>query len=325
MKRIARITLAILGSLLLILLVSPFLVPVRPLENTRPPKELADPDSQFIQVGELDMHVKTAGSGQPTLVLLHGFGASLFSWQQVTLALAENHTVIAFDRPAFGLTERPMPGEWQGASPYSTAAQATQTIGLMDALGIEKAILVGNSAGGTVSILTALTYPERVSGLVLVSPAVYSGAPFPAWVSPLLRSPQMRRIGPLLARSITQWGEETIYEAWHDPTKVTAETLSGYKKPLQSENWDRALWELTAGREALDLPAQLGRLRVPTLLITGDDDRIVPTAESLRLATELPAAELVVLPGCGHVPQEECPQAFLDAVQSWLPASENEE
>jgi predicted alpha/beta hydrolase family esterase len=185
-------------------------------------------------------------------------------------------------------------------------------------LGVEKAILVGNSAGGTVAALAALRYPGRVEALILVDPAIYGdGGHFPGWLRPLLASPQARRLGPLFVRSIREWGEETIRLAWHDPVRITAETYEGYRKPLQAENWDRALWELTLASHSLDLGQRLAGIQMPVLVITGDDDRIVPTEQSIRLAGELPDAELVVIPNCGHVPHEECPEAFLEAVHDF--------
>ena len=205
-----------LGVLLLLLLVGPFLVPVPPLEGTVPPEQLADPDSRFIEVNGLTVHHNMAGEGEPAVFLLHGFGASTFSWQEVMGPLAEMGTVVAFDRPAFGLTERPMPGEWEGPNPYTPEAQADLTVGLMDALGVEQAVLVGNSAGGTVALLTALTYPERVEGLVLVDAAVYIGGGTPGFLRPFLNTPQMRHLGPLLVRRIEDWGMDFARSAWHE-------------------------------------------------------------------------------------------------------------
>lgn len=314
MKIIATITVLIL----LILIVGPFLVPVPPLEDTVPPKDLADADSRFIEVNGLKVHYKIQGTGEPTLVLLHGFAASVFSWREVMAPLGEVGTVIAFDRPAFGLTERPMPGKWEGESPYTPEAQVNLTIALMDALGIEKAVLVGNSAGGTVAAFTALRYPERVQALVLVDAAIYTGGGSPAFLRPLLRTPQMRRLGPLFARAIKNWGEDFGRSAWHDPAGLTPEIWEGYKKPLQTENWDRALWQLTVDSRSPNLEERLDEIHIPVLVITGDDDRIVPTRQSLRLAEELPNADLAVIPDCGHVPHEECPQVFLQATRAFL-------
>jgi len=318
MKAAIRALLVVLLLVLAALLIGPFLVPVPALEGTMPPEQLADPDSRFVEINGLRVHFKTAGTGEPVLVLLHGFASSTFSWREVTGPLAELGTVIAFDRPAFGLTERPMPGEWQGESPYTPESQAALTIALLDWLGVDKAVLVGNSAGGTISVLTVLRYPDRVQALVLVDAAVYSGGGAPGWVRPLLRTPQMRRLGPLFARAIRTWGEDFGRSAWHDPSRLTPEVWAGYRKPLQVDNWDRALWEFTLASHPLGLDRQIDRIQVPTLVITGDDDRIVPTEQSIRLAAELPAAELVVIPNCGHVPHEECPAAFLSATVDFL-------
>jgi len=319
MKRFWRVLLIVVGSLLLLLLVGPFLVPVPPLKGTVPPQQLADPDSHFVEVQGLRIHYKVAGQGQPTLVLLHGFGASLFSWREVMAPLSRYGTVIAFDRPAFGLSSRPLPGEWSGENPYTVEAQADQTVALLDALGVEKAVLVGHSAGGTVAVLTALRHPERVQGLVLVAPAVYrTGVPTSGLLRFLLRTPQVRHLGPLLVRSIRNWGTKMLDMAWHDPSRVTPEMMAGYTKPLQADNWDRALWEVTLASHPLDLAAQLGRIQVPTLVIAGDDDRIVPTADSVKVSGGISGAELVIVPACGHLPQEEQPQAFLQALEPFL-------
>lgn len=315
-KRILKITGGILAILLVLLLIAPFLIPVPPLENTVPAESLADDDSKFIEINGVNVHYKIYGTGEPVFILLHGFGASLFSWHEVTTPLAEYGTVIAYDRPAFGLTERPL--EWEGESPYSQDAQVELVIGLMDALGIAKAILVGNSAGGTISMLTALKYPERIESLILMDPAVYAGGGAPAWIRPLLGTPQMRHVGPLFARQIQAQGVEFIKTAWHDPSKIPQSTFDGYLKPLQVENWDKALWELTLSSRESGLAERVSEFNLPILVITGDDDRIVPTEQSLRLAEEIPNADLAVLSQCGHLPHEECPDEFMQAVQDFL-------
>jgi pimeloyl-ACP methyl ester carboxylesterase len=311
--------LVLLGVLLLLVLVVPLLIPIPPLEGTMPVEQLADPDSRFADLNGVKVHYKVAGEGQPAVVLLHGFAASLFSWREVIGPLAESHTVVAFDRPGFGLTERPLPGEWESQNPYGAEAQADLTVALMDELGIDRAVLVGNSAGGTVAALTALRYPERVEALVLVDPAIYQGGmQFPGVVRWLLGTPQSRRLGPLFVRSIRNWGLEFGRSAWHDPSKITDEIWDGYTKPLQAENWDKGLYEVTLASRSLGLDKQLDEIQVPVLVVTGDDDRIVPTEQSIRLAGELPNAELALAPNCGHVPHEECPEFFLAVVNRFL-------
>jgi len=326
MAKVLRVFAIILGVLALLIVVGPLVVPIPPLEGVVPPQQLAGADSQFIEVDGLQFHVRQAGEGKPAMILLHGFAASTFSWREVMQPLAELSTVVAYDRPSSGLTERPLPGHprmaggagWTGLSPYSPQAQAGQVVELMDVLGIDKAILVGNSAGGTIATVAALEYPERVQALVLVDAAIYTGGGAPSWIRPLLGTPQLQRIGPLVSRSLMSSGDRLIRLAWHDPSKVTPEVLAGYRLPLQAEDWDRGLWQLTVASQDLNLEARLAEVTQPALVITGDDDRIVPTAESIRLAGELPNASLVVLPQCGHTPQEECPAPWLDAVTAFV-------
>jgi pimeloyl-ACP methyl ester carboxylesterase len=301
--------------LLLILLVGPLLIPVIPAAGTVPPQQLAGPDSRFVEINGLDIHYKTSGQGQPVFILLHGFGASLFSWHAVMEPLSQYGTVIAYDRPAFGLTERPL--KWSGVNPYGPEANLALLLGLMDQLGVQKAILVGNSAGGTLAMQFALQYPQHVQALVLVDPAVY-GNGAPAWVRLLGKTPQMQHLGPLFVRSIQKRGLELIRTAWHDPARITQEIRDGYTIPLKADGWDQALWNFTIASRDTGLLEHLQDFKVPILVITGEDDRIVPTADSVKLAGKLPGAQLVILPDAGHVPHEEQPAAFLDAVNAFV-------
>jgi pimeloyl-ACP methyl ester carboxylesterase len=297
-------------------LVGPFLVPVPPLTNTVPPEQLADPDSQFIEINDLSVHVKTRGLGEPVFVLLHGFGASLFSWHAVMDPISQYGTVIAYDRPAFGLTERPM--TWTGENPYSSQANVDLLLGLLDHFKVQKAILVGNSAGATVSMQFTLQHPERVQALILVDPAVYEGGGGPSWLRPFYNTPEMNHLGPLIVRSIQSSGIDLIKMAWYEPSKITPETMSGYTKPLRADNWDRALWDFTAASQPSTLSNHLNEFTLPVLVITGDSDKIVPTADSVRLADALPYARLVIIPQAGHVPHEEQPDDFMQAVDEFV-------
>ena len=161
-RRIRKSLLVILGFLLVVVLVGPFLVPVPALEGQAPPKELADTDSRFIDIGDVTVHYKQYGHGEPAFFLLHGTLMTTYTWHEMTEPLARIGTVIAYDRPAFGLSSRPMPDEWSGKSPNGHEAQAEMLIALMDAFDIDRAILVGNSLGGGLAALTARSYPERI-------------------------------------------------------------------------------------------------------------------------------------------------------------------
>jgi pimeloyl-ACP methyl ester carboxylesterase len=308
----AGITLVVL---LLILVVGPFLVPVPPASGTFSPESLAGPDGTFVEINGLNVHYKMMGQGKPVFILLHGFGASLFSWHAVMEPLSHYGTVIAYDRPAFGLTERPL--KWSGQNPYGPEANVALLLGLMDHFGIQKALLIGNSAGGTLSMQFALQYPQRVQALILVDPAVYENGG-PAWVRLLGKTPQMQHLGPLFVRSIQKSGLDLIRTAWHDPSKITQETWDGYTLPLKADHWDQALWNFTMASHDTGLLQHLQDFKVPILVITGEDDRIVPTADSVKLAGELPGTSLVIIPDAGHVPHEEQPTAFMQAAETFL-------
>jgi len=321
MKRKKSLKTILIIFLILALLVGvvPFLLPIRASEGIQPARALADADSQFVEVNGLAVHYKKSGEGQPVLILLHGFRASTYSWREVIAPLSDYGTVIAYDRPAFGLTDRPLSGEWQGLNPYSYEGNLALLIGLMDALGIDKAYLAGNSAGGTLATLAALEHPERVAGLVLIDAAIYQVGPSSKALQWVLNTPQMDRLGVLLSRSLSgSQGDQFLGRAWHDPSKITEEIIEGYRKPLQVENWDAALWEHTRSVTDPGLAERLTEISVPTLVITGDDDRIVPTELSVRLSEEIPVASLMLVENCGHVPQEECPQAVIDAIIAFL-------
>lgn len=317
MKKLKRPLLIFFGSLLVIILIGPFLIPVPALKNVVPVQELSDPDSLFIEINGIDFHYKISGDGEIPVILLHGFGASAYSWHEVLDQFGGDYTVYAYDRPAFGLTERPI--EWEGDNPYSRAASVAQLLALMNAWGVEQAILVGNSAGGGVAMEFALAYPESVLKLILVSPAVSDGKGGRYNnLRPLFNTPQMQRLGPLLVREVQEYGLEMLDDAWHDLEKRPAETLEAYQIPLQAENWDKGLWYYSTADNVSDLPDRLDEFSMPVLILAGDDDRIVATQRSIDLALKIPGSKLVILPGCGHVPQEECPQDFMDALVAFI-------
>jgi pimeloyl-ACP methyl ester carboxylesterase len=305
-------------GLVVILGLFPFFIPVRPLPGVDDPRELADQDSQFIIINDIQIHYKIVGTGEPVFILLHGFASNLFSWRNVMNPLSKMGTVIAFDRTGFGLSDRPMAGDWSGQNPYSPEYASDLVPALMDKLGISKAMLVGNSAGGSISVLTTLRHPERVRALVLVDAAIYSGRGVPRWIKPIMKSPQINHLGPLVSRIFMSRGNQLIKLAWHDPSKATVEVLEGYRKSINIKNWDRALWEFTLASHPINFPARLGEIQAPVLVIAGDDDRIVPTNESIKLSHDLSNSRLVIIPQCGHVPQEECPDEFITAIENYV-------
>ncbi len=319
MKRWQKIVAWIAVAIFLIVTVVPFLVPAPELTGLGSESEFTEPDSKFIEVNDVTVHYKEVGSGETTFILLHGFGANVYSWREVADDFAQYGRVIMYDRPAFGLTERPMPEDWV-ENPYGMKANVELLRGLMDALGIEKAILVGNSAGGGVSVAFGLEYPERVESLILVDPGVGGGRgpQFPAWGLPLMWTPQMRHLGPLMVRDYQETLPNTIQREWFDQTKLTEEIKQEYLKIFQIENWDRAFYELTFAPAYPELRPLLPQLTVPVFIVAGQEDRLIRAWYFEAIATEIPDAELTLIPQCGHVPQEECPGLFMQAVVQYL-------
>ena len=316
MRQTIKILLLALILLLILALIIPLVIKIPELEDVSSVHELADPDSLFAEVDNFDIHYKTAGSSETTLVMLHGFGSSLYSWREVTPALAESYTVYAYDRPAFGLTERPT--TWTGENPYTRVASLHQLDHLLTYWDTGPVVLVGNSAGGSVAMEYTLTHPEKVTALILVSPSQGSGKSFASRFGWIVNSPQMQRMGPLLVRRIAETGLETLEKAWYDSSRQPPDMIQLYTKPLQAENWDVALWHYSTTGEVSQLPDQLGLFDLPILLITGEEDQIIPATNTIELAGKLKGGELVVIPECGHVPQEECPAEFLAAVEDFL-------
>lgn len=315
-----------------VILVIPLIWPVPELDTVAP-ERLADPDSKFVDVDGVRIHYKELGDpeAQTTFVLLHGFGASTYSWRDQMEYLADRGRVIAFDRPAFGLTQRLLPGQWDGDGPYGIDANAGQVVGLMDALDVESAWLIGHSAGGAVAAVTAARSPDRVDGLVLEAPAVYEARSLPPALSAILRSPQMRRIGPLLVRRIAGTSsDEFIRSAYADPGFVTAEVLEGYRRPLRAHDWDRALWELVAAPRRSAPQDALSSITAPTLVISGSADTFVDPSNSRRASEAIGArrsdeqtstvSTYVEIPGAAHLPHEEQPEAFATEVYRFLDA-----
>lgn len=171
-KHIGRKLLIAAAVIFITRLIVPFLVPIPPLENTELPQQLADPDSLYASIDGIDTHYKNSGQGETALLQLHGFPSSLFTLRKISTPLSVYYQVVSYDRPAFGLTDRLL--EWQGNNPHSISDQTQIAVKLLDQLGIERAVLVGNSTGGRIATEIALKHPERVNALILVSPpAIY--------------------------------------------------------------------------------------------------------------------------------------------------------
>ena len=314
--------LGLLAAGVLTFLALPLIVPQQ-TSGTLSNREAAGPQAEFVTVNGLDVHVVTAPyagdctCNEPLFILMHGFGASTYSWRDVIAPLSEAGTVLAYDRPAFGFTERPV--TWTGENPYGDAGNMALIDGLIAKYaGGHPVVLVGHSAGGALAAEYALEYPDAVSGLILVDPAILTTGAGPDWVRPLLALPQLDAIGPSLVASIASSGDDLLRQSFADPTKLTPAVYAGYHQPLQVAGWERGFWEFVRAPRSSGLAQAMSSMSTPTLLITGDADTVVPTSDTEKLAPMMPNATLVVVPDAGHLPHEEQPNKFVDAVLAWV-------
>lgn len=323
MKRRTKIVLA---SILSLLLVGPFLIPVNSsgtLTNVEAATAQFGDKSKFIEVVGHDVHYLTAGdpSADRLILLLHGFGANVSTWDLVLDELGAAGFVVAYDRAAFGFTERPE--TWSGTNPYSSAGQLEVVQALVDEFGAGKEVVIlGHSAGGNLAAAFAAANPESVDELILLAPAVYSTGGGPSWLNWIYDIPQLNHVGPALVSSIATSGLDLLDRSYFDKSLVTEELKARYTAPLKILGWEKAFWNYNKAPRTTNVDKQLASITMPTLVITGDNDEVVATSDSIRVAGELPNAQLVVIENCGHLPNEEKSQEFLTAVAGFLLASQ---
>lgn len=273
------------------------------------------------------LHYADFGGHGPTLVLVHGLGGAHTNWLAVGAELAQRGRVVAVDLPGFG------------RSPRSSRGTSIRVMGevlqqFVDAMSSEPVTLVGNSMGGTLAILEAHARPQRVAGLLLVCPAlppVPGTRPDPAWMTTLalaampgghlLLRMQSSKVGP------EKHVRDLLGLCCVDVTRVPAEIIEAHialareRAPMLSPQQSFAeasrslMGHLMLGRT---LRRALRAGGPPTLIVHGQGDRLVDIRASRAVAAANPRFELKELPGVGHVPQLETPEAFVEIALGWL-------
>lgn len=279
---------------------------VRPFEEIRS----TVPEDRFLRIGDQLVHLEQAGRGEP-VVLLHGFGASTYSWRKVMPALAASFRVIAIDLNGFGYTQRP-----RTFASYTREGQAALVLRVMDALGIGSAHLMGHSYGGGLTLWIASRHPGRVRSIVLVD----SSAPTYA-NDRRSRAASLKPLLGLYLRSVVLRPEtvrRALLRSFHDDSLVTPELVHEYYERIRIEGVVDAYHGLTAPTRT---PAELVRLeeiQAPALVVWGAEDELISAASGRRAAARMPRSEFVALEGVGHVPMEERPGELVRIVLPFL-------
>lgn len=242
------------------------------------------------------------------IIMLHGFGSSLETWEPWAELLAPTHRVIRFDLPGFALTG-PDP-----TNDYSDARSLQVLAGLMDGLQIATATLIGNSLGGKIAWLFAAQYPERVTRLVLVSPDGF--APPGYEYNKPAKIPGIAKLLPYVLPMGLVRG--SLKPAYADPAALTPAVLTRYRDLLLAPGIRRAMVARMSQMRLRPPEPILHRVQAPTLLLWGEEDGMIPIAMADSYMKWIPDCRLAPLPKLGHVPMEEDPETALAPVLDFL-------
>ena len=310
--------LRILGLLVAVLVVAFLIFRTPDTDPAEMRAKYGGPPSQFVEIGDgVTVHFRDEGPKEaPAIVLLHGSNADLHTWQPWVDDLSRDYRVVRMDQIGHGLT---------GPDPehdYSRANFTADILEVADALGLEQFVLGGNSMGGKHTLAFAIAHPERVTGLILVDSG---GGPMIVEED----DEDSGNIGFAIARTpgINKIAEQIT------PRSLIAQSLEqtvSVKSIVTEEMIDR-YWELLRypGNRAATMArfsspydplgeGEIAAIAQPTLILWGEEDRLIPLAAGRWLDQTLPNSELVTYPGIGHLPQEEAPQATLADVRRWL-------
>jgi pimeloyl-ACP methyl ester carboxylesterase len=244
----------------------------------------------------------------PAVILLHGFGASLDTWEPWAKALSARYRVIRFDLPGFGLTGADTSGD------YGDAREIRILTGLMDQLGVDRAAVIGNSLGGRIAWSFAAAHPARVTRLVLISPDGFASPGFeydkPSQVPLMMEAlPYVAPRGMLRAN---------LAAAYARPEALGEPTLTRYRDMMLAPGVRSAMLARMRQTVLHDPVPILARIQAPTLLLWGEKDAMIPIANAADYLRGIRGAKLVRLPNLGHVPFEEDPEHSLVPVARFL-------
>ena len=269
----------------------------------------AAPPSTFVDIAGVRLHLRDTGPRDaPAVVMLHGFGASLHTWDDWAALLESDVRIIRIDLPGFGLTGPDPTGD------YTDARSIAVLLALLDRLGVQRATFIGNSMGGRIAWAFAAAHPDRVAKLVLVSPDGFAG-PGVEYGKPQEVPALMQVLPYTLPRSMLR---ANLAIAYADQGRLTDATVQRTYDMMVAPGVRSAIVARMRQMVLPDPVPLLRRLAMPTLLLWGDKDGMIPVSNAQDYLAALPNASLVVVPGIGHVPQEEAPRESITPLRDFL-------
>lgn len=273
--------------------------------------DYAQAQSQFVTVDEARLHFVIKGSGRP-VVLIHGNPGSCQDWARLYTPISSRYQAIAFDRPGHGHSDRPNHRD------ITVNIQAQMLHAALGELQIERPILVGHSWGGALALAYALEFPDDLSGMVLLAPAVYESEDGVSFLSKLPGFPIIGDVvnflfTPLIGPWLVRTDVTKAFAPDPIPKHYLRHVLSEWTRPKKVKWYsvDDALLVSSLAKSAVRYPD----IRVPVTIVTGDSDLIVPAKENAhRLSEALPQSQLIVLEKTGHQIPFTRPYAVMEAI-----------
>lgn len=263
----------------------------------------------MVQVGSWRLHVRDSGpKDAPVVLMLHGFGASLHTWDDWARGLSADHRVVRLDLPGHGLSEPDPAGD------YTDARSLQLLTALLDQLGVARASIVGHSIGGRMAWTFAARYPGRTERLVLVAPDGFASPGFEygkaAEVPSVLGLMRHVMPKPVLRMNLAP--------AYANPAALSDEITTRYHDLMLAPGGRDAMFKRLQQTVLTDPRPLLATIKAPTLLVWGEADAMIPVANAQDYLRAVTGSRLVSLPGTGHLPQEEAAQASLKVVADFL-------
>ncbi len=281
----------------------------------------------------MELYSDSVGEGPPIL-FIHGFGANTYSWNAFVGPLSKTHRVTCIDLKGFGRSPKPRD------EAYSILEQSQLVVDYIRRHNLRDLTLVGHSFGGAVALVTVLELlghgfavkdkspsteisEVRPRKLVLIDSLAYSQK-LPSFLR-LLRIPWISQIAldwvPLRLQI-----KNTLGMCYHRSDRITREQIEAYVEPLKTPEGRYGIWQTAQQIEPENMDeiiARYPRIDLPTLILWGRQDRVIPLVLGERLHEALPESKLVVIEQCGHIPHEECPEESLDHLSKFVACEES--